>query len=70
MPPSDIRPLGAPLVSLYITYREFADDPVRPAFDRRLRYDLANSNRIVFCDLELEISEASNAGVAFTVTRD
>ena len=68
MPRSDIRPLGAPLASLCITYSEFVDDPVRPAFDRDLRYDPANSNRIAFRDLE--ISEAPNAGVAFTVIRD
>jgi hypothetical protein len=70
MPPSDIRPLGAPVASLCITYSEFVDGPVRPAFDQDLRYDLVNSNRIVFRDPELEISEASNAGAAFTVIRD
>lgn len=70
MPRSDIRPLGAPLASLCITYSEFVDGPVRPAFDQDLRYDPANSNRIAFRDLDLEISEAPNAGVAFTVIRD
>lgn len=56
--------------TLHLTFREFVDDPVRPSFDQALHYDLAKSNRIVFRALELEISDASNAGIAFTVIRD
>ena len=57
-----------------LSYREYASGTegtfARPAFYQDLKYDLATSDRIVFRSLELEIVEASNAGVRFRVLRD
>jgi len=42
----------------------------RPDFYQDLKYDLSKSSRVVFREIELEILEASNAGVRFRVLRD
>ena len=57
-----------------LAYREYASGPdgtfARSAFYQDLKYDLSKSSRIVFRSMELEIVEASNAGVTFRVLRD
>jgi hypothetical protein len=58
-----------------LSYREYmaagaAAGIARPAFYQDLKYDLAHSHRIVFRSMELEIVDASNAGVQFRVLRD
>jgi len=57
-----------------LTYREYASGPdgtfARPAFYQDLKYDLSTSNRVVFRSIEIEILDASNAGVRFRVLRD
>jgi hypothetical protein len=53
-----------------LSYREYTGGLARPAFYQDLTYDLSTSNRVVFRSIELEIVEASNAGVKFRVLRD
>lgn len=57
-----------------LAYREYAAGPrgtfARPAFRQTLTYGLSTSDRVVFRSMELEIIEASSAGVRFRVVRD
>lgn len=57
-----------------LDYREYSSGPdgtfARPAFYQQLKYDLSQSDRVVFRAVELQIIEASNSGVEFRVLRD
>jgi hypothetical protein len=59
---------------IVLDHREYANGPegafARPAFNQQLKYDLPTSNHVVYRSLEIEIVEASNAGVKFRVLRD
>lgn len=56
--------------SLSITYREYtADDLARPAFFQNLVYESSN-RRIRFKDIVIEIHEATNEKIVYTVISD
>ncbi|MDA7768949.1 hypothetical protein N8936_02535 [Porticoccaceae bacterium] len=52
---------------LKFIYREFAGDLARPSFTQSIQYDLSKSNLIGFKDGELEIIEATNTEISYTV---
>jgi|TARA_B100001113_G_scaffold336808_1_gene317460 hypothetical protein len=52
---------------LKFIYREFSGDLARPSFTQSIQYDLSKSNLIGFKDAELEIIEATNTEISYTV---
>ncbi len=55
---------------LKFIYREFAEDLARPSFTQSIQYDLSKSNFIGFKNGELEIIEATNTEISYTVRRN
>ncbi len=53
-----------------VTYREYANDFARPAFFQDLKYDLDDSDTIVFRDWRLRVIEANNQHIRFAVVND
>jgi hypothetical protein len=53
-----------------VTYREFAHDLARPAFFQDLKYDLDDSDIVVYRDWRLRVLEANNQHIRFAVTDD
>lgn len=53
-----------------VTYREYANDFARPAFFQDLKYDLDDSDTIVFRDWRLRVLEANNQHIRFAVMDD
>jgi hypothetical protein len=51
-------------------YREYSDSLIRPAFTQQIVYDLAESNKIAFRGIEMEILEANNRFIAYRVLSD
>lgn len=56
--------------TIYISYREYKKDFARPAFFQELRYDLKNSNRIVFKHYKIDVIEATNEYIKFKVVAE
>ena len=52
---------------LKFIYREFSGDLARPSFTQSIQYALSESNLIGFKDAELEIIEATNTEISYTV---
>ena len=56
--------------TVHISYREYKKDFARPAFFQELRYDIAQSNIIVFKQYKIKIIEATNEYIKFIVLTD
>ena len=55
--------------SLKFIYREFNGDLARPSFTQEVQYDLNQSNIIGFKDLSIEILDATNQEIKYTVIK-
>lgn len=55
--------------TLKVTYREFRGDLAAPAFFQELSYDLGESTTIRFRDFEIDVAEANNQQIRFTVLK-
>lgn len=55
---------------IVITYREFINDMARPAFYQELKYDLNNTDIIVFRSIKIKVLEANNSNIVFQVLDD
>lgn len=53
-----------------LVYREYVGDLVRSSFFQNLTYDLDESNIITFKNIDLQIIEANNSIIKFTVLND
>ena len=53
--------------TIKLSYREFKDDFVRPAFSQELTYDLSEGKIIGFRGMKIEVLEATNSGIKFIV---
>ena len=56
--------------TIFISYREFKKDFARSGFFYELRYDLGQSDIIVFRQYRIRLNEASNEYVRFMVIAD
>ena len=56
--------------TIHVSYKEFRRDFAKPAFFNELRYDLSQSNIIVFRNYRISIAEATNEYIRFTVLQD
>ncbi len=56
--------------TVYVSYREYKKDFVRPAFFQELRYDIGQSDTIVFKQYKLKVIEATNEYIRFIVLAD
>ncbi len=64
---------GLSVSVIHVHYREFGGKEgtmARSAFNQNVEYDLAESRQIPFRSLTLEVLEATNESIAFTVLRD
>ena len=52
---------------LKFTYREFAQDKIRPAFTQEVQYDLSESNTIGFRSLRIEVLDATNTKIRYKI---
>jgi len=53
-----------------VSYREFRGGFAAPAFFQNLEYDLADSHTIKFRKFTLEVLDASNQSISYTVVND
>lgn len=56
--------------TITISYREFSDNLARPAFYQELKYDLAESNEIMFRNIRIKVLDANNMNITFQVMDD
>lgn len=54
---------------IQITYREFAGDMLRAAFNQQAQYDLSESREIGFRGVRIEVIETSNTGIRYIVRK-
>jgi hypothetical protein len=59
---------------ILLQYKQFVEGDhglhAQPEHYHQLSYDLSNTNTIRFREMEIQITDASNAGIAFRVTKD
>lgn len=53
--------------TIKMSYREFKDDFARPAFTQELSYDLAESKTVGFRGMNIEVVEATNSHIKYTI---
>lgn len=53
-----------------IAYREYLDGMARPAFYQELTYDLSESKNIMFRSLKIQILEANNSYIIYSIVDD
>lgn len=56
--------------TIHMSYREYKQDFARPAFFQELRYDLSESQVIVFKRFTITVLEATNQFIRFRVDSD
>jgi hypothetical protein len=56
--------------TINVSYREYLQDFVRPAFFQELRYDLSQSDIIVFRNYRIQVLEANNEFMRYKVLAD
>lgn len=61
--------MGKSRSTIFIEYREFYDDFVRPAFTRELRYDLDESRIIGYKGARFEVLDATNTKIKYKVLK-